>query len=98
MNIPICKGRFLLSFMRAEDDHAMHRFMTNNDANTLANAGKIVISEFVIRVPVTEFKMTSNIHWLMSWRICILQDSILHSSILVMYWVKGSNWNDNEYL
>ena len=59
VNVPIYKGGFNISFIRAEDDDAIYRYKKGNEA--LPAAGKITIDEFFIIVPIIEFKTTSKI-------------------------------------
>lgn len=58
INFPIYKSGFYISFIRAEDDDAILKTKANNATPV---DGKIKIEEFVIRVPMIEYKTTSKI-------------------------------------
>lgn len=69
VKIPIYKGGFVISFIRDTDDCTVHRWKTMKkdgsldvlDSSSLPDVGKIVINEFIIRVPMIEFKPRSKI-------------------------------------
>lgn len=59
VKIPIYKGGFNISFIRAEDDDSIYKWKTGT--NALPDDGKIIIEEFFIRVPILDFKTTKKI-------------------------------------
>lgn len=69
VKIPIYKGGFVISFIRDTDTHTVYRWKSMKqdkgqsvpDDTTLPGEGKVFINEFIIRVPLIEFKPTSKI-------------------------------------
>lgn len=66
LNSPIYRGGFTISFIRDEDENCLYRWKTKKqdgtfDDITLPDEGKVTIDEFIIRVPMIEFKSTSKI-------------------------------------
>lgn len=57
----INKQGFTLLFTRAADNNVICTFKTDNYVNTLSKAGKIMINEFMFRVPLLVLKTTSKI-------------------------------------
>lgn len=56
VDIPIYKGGFTISFIRADDGDAIYRWKTGTEA--LPAEAKVEINEFIIRVPLIESKAT----------------------------------------
>lgn len=61
ISMPIFKGGFEINFTRNTDDDALFRWKTvkadgTYDDATLPHAGKVVISDFYIRVPIMEYE------------------------------------------
>lgn len=60
VNIPIYKGGFEITFTRNSDNDVLYRWKTKKadgslDDATLPHLGKVVITEFILRVPVIEY-------------------------------------------
>lgn len=63
---PIYKGGITISFIRDDDDNCLYRWKSKKadgtfDDTSLPAEGKVTIDEFIIRVPMIEYKPTSKI-------------------------------------
>lgn len=64
VKIPIYKGGFVISFIRDTDANSIYRWKVRKQDGTISELpgeGKVIINEFVIRVPLVEFESLSKI-------------------------------------
>lgn len=64
VKIPIYKGGFVISFIRDTDNNTIYRWKVKKQDGTITGLpaeGKVIINEFLIRVPLVEFESLSKI-------------------------------------
>lgn len=65
LNIPIFKGGFEINFTRNTDNDALYRWKSDS-TQTIPDEGKIIITNFYIRVPIIEYEDNAKIQLLKS--------------------------------